>query len=221
MRSQRTEAVLAYLDAVRALPDREAPVYLDKRPQTELYVPVDILVREPKEAGAGGEAGGRPPGGREGWAEDDDGTSGREERGRDQEERWRRVSWAEAWPKLRRAVVLGRPGEGKTLLLQTSARELAAGEAEALREFRTSAEAVTLPVYLRLADVAAHAGAVDPWGAAVAQSAERLLRALAPPAGSRPSGSGDRRSLRSTDPALGPLPSVPGRPGRSSPAGRA
>ena len=76
--------------------------------------------------------------------------------------------------QLRHAVLLGRPGEGKTLLAQMSVRQLAAAEYAALRDYRNSVDQVILPVYLRLADVAAQTTGKHPLEAAFSQSVEHL-----------------------------------------------
>ena len=89
----------------------------------------------------------------------------------------------EELPKLRHAVLLGRPGEGKTLLVQMSARQLAAEEYAALQGYHKSVDQVVLPVYLRLADIAeaaTQATGKDPLVVALAQSVEHLLQDCEP-----------------------------------------
>lgn len=147
VRSQLTEGVLVYLDAVQSLPDSTPPSYFAGRRLTALYVPPEVMVQPPRQKG---EEGKRKQGKRPGPLMADDDAGLFEDAAQDATQQPpRRVTWAEELPKLRHAVLLGRPGEGKTLLAQMSARQLAAEEYAALQGYHKSVDEVVLPVYLR------------------------------------------------------------------------
>lgn len=84
--------------------------------------------------------GGRPPS-----PEDEMRQSARGER--DFGER-KRQAWGQVWPKLWRAVVLGRPGEGKSTLLRHTCRQLARLGLSQLREQRVGLDTIHVPIWL-------------------------------------------------------------------------
>lgn len=88
-------------------------------------------------------------------------------------------AWDEVRANLRRAVILGDPGYGKSWLLRHEARRVARAEAEALGQGARRADDVRLPVYLHLGTLArevdAHKADGDPFAALV-----RALHAASP-----------------------------------------
>ena len=54
VRSQLTEGVLVYLDAVQSLPDSTPPSYFAGRRLTALYVPPEVMVQPPRQEGEEG-----------------------------------------------------------------------------------------------------------------------------------------------------------------------
>jgi hypothetical protein len=65
-------------------------------------------------------------------------------------ERREEVAWPDERGRVRRAVVLGAPGGGKSFLTEITAIDLARDGLRRLRERRTPAEALPLPVHLEL-----------------------------------------------------------------------
>lgn len=65
------------------------------------------------------------------------------------------MTWENVWASHDRAVVLAHPGMGKTLLMQMTTRELARASLDDVVLQRKSVREVTIPVHLRLWDVAA------------------------------------------------------------------
>ena len=118
-------------------------------------------------------------------------TSDREEETfeRDGEDR-ARFRWANERGTHRRAVILGRPGEGKTLLTQLACRELALESLRALRERTVAATDVAVPIWLRFEDVV-NAGsvraAVEATGGRTASVVADALVAAYPERSGRPS----------------------------------
>src|SRR5918996_2118627 len=64
------------------------------------------------------------------------------------------VAWKDERPNIKRAVVLGAPGGGKSFLTLTTAMELAWEARRALAAWRQPLEALYLPASLRLVDLA-------------------------------------------------------------------
>jgi HEAT repeat protein len=67
-----------------------------------------------------------------------------------------RLKWNHEWPRARRSVIVGYPGEGKSVLARMTARALAERGLKELNEQVTGSANVTLPICLRLAEVAEH-----------------------------------------------------------------
>jgi len=97
-----------------------------------------------------------------------------------------RVRWAAVWQNKRRAIVLGRPGEGETTLLQRTCQRVADLSLEQWHAQKTSLDQIPIPIWLRAADII-RAGSVtaalglvpgSPPVANVALSAEDLRAAL-------------------------------------------
>jgi hypothetical protein len=145
--------------------DRDLPVYLGRRLLSELYIEPDVLrdvihtVREPAKR----EAGNAEPGGPENDPanDEDDGrvkleaATEAEEKYRDKEVTQReRAARRALWPNTRRAVIIGDPGEGETVLAKHLLRELATRSLRELDAGETPIAQVTAPVFLRLADLA-------------------------------------------------------------------
>jgi formylglycine-generating enzyme required for sulfatase activity len=63
-----------------------------------------------------------------------------------------RVRWADLSTELRRAVILGRPGEGKTTLLQRTCRRIAESSL-ALLDRRKPLDEIPIPLWLRAEDI--------------------------------------------------------------------
>lgn len=78
------------------------------------------------------------------------------------EKRQEEVPWAQERLQLRRALVLGGPGSGKSFLTQTTAIELARGVLDLLQERRRGLEAVELPLHFTLASLAGPDLPADP-----------------------------------------------------------
>ena len=76
------------------------------------------------------------------------------------DERTQRVPWADEREQLVRAVILGRPGEGKTTLTQLTCRRIAEQSLRALTERTTPLADVPIPIWLTVKDVRT-AGSVD------------------------------------------------------------
>ena len=81
------------------------------------------------------------------------------------------VAWKDERPNIKRAVVLGAPGGGKSFLTLTTAMELAWEARRALAAWRQPLEALYLPVSLRLVDLARPDLSRDP-----AEAIMQLLR---------------------------------------------
>ena len=160
VRSQLAEGLRAYLEGLVDLPDQEAPPYLGERRMTKLYVPPDVLKQQSGEG-----RGRRRPTGAGAADEERYGSFAPEVDSR------RRVTWEGERSSIKRAVILGRPGEGKTLLAEMTVRAIAE---EGLNDLTTQAKGlgdIRIPVCVRLADVA-EMGSVR---AAVDAALRRLL----------------------------------------------
>jgi HEAT repeat protein len=153
----------SYYAAAAAFIDQDRGAYLGERLLSELYIEPDVLrdiirpEREPRDAMPGGSS----------TAETADvprderlrhvkleATSEAEEKSRDKEiARRERVAWRTVWPQTRRAVIIGDPGEGKSILARHLLRELAQ---QALKELDAGLPVaqLTLPVFVRLSDLA-------------------------------------------------------------------
>ncbi|HBI45532.1 MAG TPA: hypothetical protein DDY78_22155 [Planctomycetales bacterium] len=135
---------------VAGLPDRELPRYLGGRKLSDLYIEPEVhsnRVRLDDE-----EKGGAPKG-REVLSADSDAAEllrRYAQFGRQRD----RVRWAREWPNARRSVIVGFPGEGKTILAKMTAKALAEKGKRELTEQEKAATAVTLPVFVRLAELA-------------------------------------------------------------------
>jgi HEAT repeat protein len=144
-RSQLSEGLMAYLRLVRDLPDTDALAFIGARRLPEIYIPPDVLNNERKGKGSQqrtDQAGTASP-----INEDQRQFS------RDKDTR-RRIPSERELRNVSRAVILGRPGEGKTLLAKMRARALAEASLRELNGRETDPRHVAIPVWVRLADVA-------------------------------------------------------------------
>ena len=87
------------------------------------------------------------------------------------EKRKEEVPWLQERAQVRRAIVLGGPGSGKTFLTQTTGLDLAAAALDAVRKQRTGLDCVAVPVHLTLASLARPDLPPDP-----AEAVLKLLR---------------------------------------------
>jgi len=163
VRSQLSTWLVRYLRILIELPNRDTPPYLAGRQMIDLYVPPDVL----KEQGRGNQ--------------DRERTSWRGMASLGEEGQWRfrhdndkrtRVAWERERKTIRHAVILGRPGEGKTLLAKMSIRALAEASLADLTAQQKGLRDVPIPVCLQLADVVKN-GSVE---AAVKTSLRRSLK---------------------------------------------
>ena len=138
VRSQRARALRGYLESLVRLPDQEAPPFLGERRVTDLYVPPDVAKRKPDDKQGG------PP-------SPDDEQWGSFARGDDDDDR---IPWETERTKIHRGVILGSPGEGKTLLAQMTVRAIAMEALDDLTSQRKRLDDICIPVCVRLADVA-------------------------------------------------------------------
>ncbi|MBA4063621.1 MAG: hypothetical protein C0501_07895 [Isosphaera sp.] len=188
--------VRRYYAACAAFLDRDRAVYLGARRLSDLYIEPDVLRdvvrlerepagRDPEEGPPAPDAGpdkGKPRAGGDALPEKGRprGESGTEEKVKlqadsDAEEKFRdklverreRVAWKAVWPGARRAVIVGDPGEGKSVLAKHLLLELAGqGVAELDAGGKAVGELAT-PVFVRLADLAESADPDDAIRAAV------------------------------------------------------
>ncbi len=174
VRSQEAETLAAYYQAVISSLDKPKwhPTYMGERRLADLLIPPDVLKTEPRRERE--ERGGRP------GASPTEGPGPSQEplphetrigpqaldagdephrAGREQTER--RVAWQQeqrttsvspAW----RAVVLGPSGQGKSVLAEMTARQLAEGALGLLRNQRAPLHELPLPVVVRLGRLATY-----------------------------------------------------------------
>jgi predicted NACHT family NTPase len=167
VQSQSTTWLIRYLRSLMDLPNRDVPPYLAGRQLTDLYVPPDVQKVESRD----GQDRGRTQ--RRGAA-----SLVEEEQGRfwlDDDKRTR-VAWERERKTIERAVILGRPGEGKTLLARMSVRTIAEASLTDLTTQQKGVRDVIIPVCVRLADVA-EKGSVE---AAVEAAVRIALRSAFP-----------------------------------------
>ena len=145
VRSLYAEGLLAYLQAVRDWPDQDktaTPPYFGGRSLTELYLPPQVYRYEKK----------RPsPDSYPGQFRDEDDAKGSDEKAKEKERRL--VVWDSELPNLNRAVLAGRPGEGKTLLARMSARKIAEAEYRRFADRECEPDELHLPVFVSLPSV--------------------------------------------------------------------
>lgn len=139
VRSRKADAIETYLLAIMGLANRDAPSFLGGRDPTQLYVMPEVL-----RAGAHGGSRFSPDDQRPGQF--DDREDGEDERVR--------IRWDREWPHIRRAAVIGVPGEGKTLLTQMTARGIAHQSLRDLHDRRVALDELIVPVWVPLASVA-------------------------------------------------------------------
>jgi HEAT repeat protein len=144
VRSQLAEGLMAYLQWLIDLPDQNAPPYFQHRRLTDLYVTPLVF----RKAAANDPTGGPRLHGGVSLDEERQGKFGT------QEEKRTLVSWQRESRTIRRAVILGRPGEGKTLLARTTVRALARASLDDLIAQRRGIAELNIPVLLLLEDVA-------------------------------------------------------------------
>ena len=149
-----------YLQWVRDLPDQDPPPYLGNRHFADLYIEPDVLRVEQSTEAQDNRGGPVRAGGQSEYA----GQAPLEAASEAEELAHRyqqdvavraRVPWRREWARVRRAVILGYPGEGKTVLARMTVRDLARRGLDQLDRQEVRATTVTLPVCLRLADVGA------------------------------------------------------------------
>jgi len=109
VRSQLALGLEAYLQAFVEMTAWPVVRFPGVRVLADVYLPPDVISRSELDADALARR----------QAADERGEFGHAE------ERVRRVAWAEERSRVERAVVLGRPGEGKTALTQMSCRAVA------------------------------------------------------------------------------------------------
>jgi nucleoside phosphorylase/HEAT repeat protein len=138
------EGLIAYLKAMVELPNRDTQPYLSGRTMTDLYVPPQVFKREDKNLLMA--ALSRRP---ISLLDEQYGHFYRN----DKEES---VSWAGEYEHIERAVILGRPGEGKTLLSQMTLRTISQASLNELEQHLKKPEEIRVPIYVRMAEVASH-----------------------------------------------------------------
>ena len=146
-RSRLAEAILGYLREVEALPEREYRPYLCGRNIGRIYIEPDVLKTKAGDGRKGSDV-------REfiadSLSEENLGTFASEQRGKQEQ----RVPWFRELRSLRRGVIVGRPGEGKTLLAQMTACRAARDSREKLQNAAVGIGRVQVPLILRLPEVA-------------------------------------------------------------------
>ena len=192
VRSQVAMGLLEYFQWVIEAPDRveTLPAYMGGRTRTELYIEPDVLERERKadaelprfaredgEAREESRAAEREPGPREHIAPEAQDIGEEALYGEREGETERRVTWAEEREELRRsshsrAVVLGPPGQGKSLLAQMTAHDLAREAHEALSTQQSGLESLPLPIVVTFNALAEQ---TIPAGATPGQALRRAL----------------------------------------------
>ncbi len=164
LRSQHAEALLEYLSWVAgALESAEKlPAYMGSTSLDELYIDPDVLkIERVTVADQGKEAGERTREERDASAPHQEQLAaeardiGEGQRRLREEEREVRIAWAAERDRLGfgtggRAVIIGPPGQGKTLLARMSACQIAAGSLRILESRRALANEVALPVVVSL-----------------------------------------------------------------------
>ena len=161
------QGLCEYFERLIARPDREEqlPIYMGGRKRTELYVEPDVLKRvvkprrddETRSEETGDRKESSPVERLATEARDigEDAIYGERE-----EESVQRVSWRGEWEAQRhgaaawRSVLLGPPGQGKSLLAEMTVRQIAADVRDALLNGQRRLDTVPLPIILRLNDVA-------------------------------------------------------------------
>ena len=146
VRSQLAQGLMVYLRGLQDLPNQAAPPYFARRRPTDIYVSPDLLKKKTR-------------------SRLDDGRSRQKavgslaEEEQEQERFWcgemrNRVPWEREMRNVHRGVILGRPGEGKTLLVLMTLRTLAEASCRELEKQQKGMNDVLIPVCVRLADVA-------------------------------------------------------------------
>ena len=137
VRSQLAIGLAAYL---RYLADREAwpvpPFVGDRQRLLALYQAPDVRPRD-------GNAPQRP----RSTAQTEQEEFGREDWSRD------RLQWDAVWRTIRRAVVLGVPGQGKSLLTQTTVATIARESLKRVTDRKEPLASVPIPIWLRVEQV--------------------------------------------------------------------
>jgi HEAT repeat protein/DNA-binding winged helix-turn-helix (wHTH) protein len=151
----RIAAVRAYLRRLTTLPVRDSPRYLGDRSLLDLFREPFVFVEDLPDHPA------RRMNIESGWPAEV--TS--------QLPVSNSVPWSRAITRLSRAVVIGLPGEGKTLLTQITARRLAEDALGSLEADPKLLSRLTIPIYLPCARVATHSTVAQ----AVASEIERFL----------------------------------------------
>jgi predicted NACHT family NTPase len=64
-----------------------------------------------------------------------------------------RVKWKDEWPKLRHAVVIGYPGDGKSVLARKLVHDLARRSRDQLNQATTPSIQIPLPIFIRLEEL--------------------------------------------------------------------
>jgi formylglycine-generating enzyme required for sulfatase activity len=170
VRSQLALGLEAYLRAFVDLTAWPASPFLGGRCLVDMYLPPDVVKRDRLDAAA--IARRREADRRGAFVRED--------------ERLQRTPWAVERQRIQRAVILGRPGEGKTLLTRLTCRAVAQESLTALMNQVQAASEIAVPIWLRVEDIL-KAGSVQravETSTAAADAIERAYPAGAP----RPSG---------------------------------
>ena len=141
-RSRLAETILGYLREVEALPEREYRSYLCGRDIRRIYVEPDVFKAK---AGDGRKRSDVRDFIAHSMSEENMGTFASEGE--------KRVPWFRELRSLRRGVIVGRPGEGKTLLAQMTACRVARDSREKLQSASAGIDQVQVPLILRLSEV--------------------------------------------------------------------
>jgi hypothetical protein len=155
-----TGALMRYLAEVSNVPDKVQPVYLGTRKPSELYIEPDVIQWERKQKDA--RASERVSGAASTLMGAESRDIGEEEDvyAEDSAEKKRREPWQQERQKLhsgvlRCAVILGAPGQGKTMLRNMTARQLAQSAATKLIRQTASIHDVEIPVSLTFQELTA------------------------------------------------------------------
>jgi formylglycine-generating enzyme required for sulfatase activity len=155
VQSQLTLGLKAYLRAFVDLSAWPRSPFLGRRSMVDVYLPPDVVKGNRLDAAAIARR-------REA---DQHGEFVRAD------ERLTRTPWASERQRIQRAVILGRPGEGKTLLTQLTCRDVAQEGLTALRQRTQAAPEIAVPIWLRVEDILV-AGSVR---AAVERTTQRAV----------------------------------------------
>jgi hypothetical protein len=144
-----------YLTHVRDLVNENLPPYLGTRRLSDLYMEPEVLSNQVRPEREPDSAQARPSPPVKMGVDTEEQELLEHYRDRSQH---RREAWQRVWPKLacKRAVLVGYPGEGKTVLALMTVRALAERGLNELAEGKLGAAHVTLPIFVRLGTLGNH-----------------------------------------------------------------